>query len=198
MNPQTFILIGSSGCGKGTQAGFLEDYIKKEDKNNRSFFYLATGDRFREFIKEDNLTSKLSAEIYSRRERQPDFLAVWLMADMMVRQFSGQEHMVVDGIPRTVVQAETLNSALTLYNRKANVIYLKVSKDWSRKHLLSRSRADDSPEGIETRLKWFETDVMPAIEYYRNNPNYNFIEINGEQGKEDVHQEIVSKLILSK
>ncbi len=196
MNPQTFIFIGNSGCGKGTQAKFLEEYIKKEDSKNQPLFYLETGPRFREFIKGENYSSKLSADMYGKKLRQPDFLAIWLWADAMTKSFSGTEHLIADGVSRSLLEAQSFDTALSFYGRKANVVYLKVGEDWSRKHLMSRGRVDDSPEGIETRLGWFKTDVIPAIEYYRNNPNYNFIEVDGEQGKEDVHKNIVEKLIL--
>ncbi|MSR73182.1 hypothetical protein EXS61_01065 [Candidatus Parcubacteria bacterium] len=196
MNPQTFIFIGNSGCGKGTQAKFLEEYIRKEDNKKRDVFYLETGVRFREFIKEDNYTAKLSAECYSKKERQPDFLAIWIVHEVMIRKFTGEEHLMVDGVSRSILEAQSFDTALSFYGRKVNVIYPKVSEDWSRKHLLARGRVDDSAEGIEIRLKWFQTDVAPAIEYYRNNPKYNFVEVDGEQGKEQVHADILKKLIL--
>jgi adenylate kinase len=196
MNPQTFIFIGNSGCGKGTQAEFLKWYLKENDGLNRPVFHLESGERFREFIKEDGYTSQLSAKVYEKKEMQPDFLAIWIATDILIKKFTGKEHLIADGVSRSLVEAYSFDSALTFYGRKANVIYPRVSREWSRKHLMSRGRSDDSPEGIETRLNWFEKDVVPAIEYYRNNPNYNFIEIDGEQGKEKVFDNIVEKLIL--
>ncbi|MFO0718508.1 MAG: nucleoside monophosphate kinase [Candidatus Paceibacterota bacterium] len=196
MNPQTFIFIGNSGCGKGTQAEFLKAYLKEKDTAVRPVFHLESGEKFREFIKEKGYTSELSAKIYSRKERQPDFLAIWLAADVMIKNFKGDEHLIIDGVARSLIEAESFDSALSFYGRKANVIYPRVSREWSRKHLMSRGRSDDSPEGIETRLGWFDTDVVPAIEYYRNNPNYNFIEVDGEQGREKVFADIKEKLIL--
>ena len=60
--------------------------------------------------------------------------------------------------------------------------------------LLGRGRIDDNHDDIKTRLGWYETDVVPAIDFYKNNPKYNFIEINGEQTIEKVHQDILGKL----
>lgn len=63
MELQTFIFIGRSGCGKGTQVALLQEYIKKQDQK-RYIFYIETGERFRQFIKEHSLSSRLAAEIY--------------------------------------------------------------------------------------------------------------------------------------
>ena len=43
-------------------------------------------------------------------------------------------------------------------------------------------------------MSWFDADVKPAIGYLKENPNFNFIHINGEQTVEQVHAEILSKL----
>ena len=59
----TLIFIGRSGCGKGTQAELLQEYIKKLDQQ-RLIFYIETGERFRQFIKEQSLSSRSAAEIY--------------------------------------------------------------------------------------------------------------------------------------
>ena len=77
MELQTFIFIGRSGCGKGTQVELLQEYIKKQD-HKRYAFYIETGARFRQFIKEHSLSSRLAAEIYKTGNRQPDFIAVWM------------------------------------------------------------------------------------------------------------------------
>jgi adenylate kinase family enzyme len=53
---------------------------------------------------------------------------------------------------------------------------------------------DDKSEDIAKRLAWYNTDVVPTIEYYKNNPRYKFIQIDGEQSIEDTHKEILSKL----
>ncbi len=47
---------------------------------------------------------------------------------------------------------------------------------------------------MASRMGWFETDVLPALEIYRNDPRYRVLHINGNQTIEDVHKEIVEKL----
>ena len=55
MKLQTFIFIGRSGCGKGTQVALLQKYIKTQDYK-RPILYIETGERFRQFIKEPSLS----------------------------------------------------------------------------------------------------------------------------------------------
>ena len=43
-------------------------------------------------------------------------------------------------------------------------------------------------------MNWFETDVLPALEMYKNDPRYSFIHVNGNQTIEEVHKELVVKL----
>ena len=52
---------------------------------------------------------------------------------------------------------------------------------------------DVNIERIDKRLDWFDKDVLPAIGYFRSNPFFRVIEINGEQNVEAVHAEIVAK-----
>lgn len=191
----TFVFIGRSGCGKGTQAGLIKERILKDDPQ-ADIFYLETGARFREFIEKNTYSSSLSKEIYALDHRQPDFLAVWNWAHLFVDSLKGTEHLIIDGTPRSVAEAYMLDSALDFYQRKnPYIVHIDVSKEWSRKHLLSRGRSDDANLlRIDKRLAWFDSDVVPAIEYYRNRTDYRFIEVNGEQSIEDVHKDIVKRL----
>ncbi len=48
---------------------------------------------------------------------------------------------------------------------------------------------------IKKRLDWFDTDVQPVIDWFKSNDFYNFLDINGEQTIEEVHQEIMEKIL---
>lgn len=192
MSPQTFIFIGRSGCGKGTQADLLQKYLKTQDPG-REIFYLETGNRFRDFIKGDSLSSKLSLDISHRGDRQPDFLAVWMWSHLFIENLKGNEHVIIDGTPRSINEANVLDSAVKFYDRQpAKVIYLNVSRAWAEKRLHDRGRTDDrSLTEVKKRLDWFETDVLPAVSHLREHPEYHFLDINGEQPLEEVHQSII-------
>ena len=85
---------------------------------------------------------------------------------------------------------------IRFYDRKeTNVIFINVSRGWSRQRLSERGRTDDKILGdIERRLNWYEKEVVPTIEYFKTDPNYKFYEINGEQSIEEVHREIIGKV----
>ncbi len=198
MTPQTFIFIGRSGSGKGTQAKLLETYIGKQDSEKRAFLHIETGARFREFIEQDTYSSNLAKEVMKSGERQPDFLAVWMWSHLFVENLNNSnDHWIIDGTPRSLSEAQVLDTTFSFYKReKPIVIYINVSREWSEKHLLSRGRTDDTREDIEKRLNWFDRDVVPAIEYYKNDSKIRLIEVQGEQSIENVHQQIIEGLKL--
>ena len=189
----TVIFIGRSGCGKGTQADLLKNRFHRLD--GKKILYVETGERFRTFIRGEGYTSRLSQSIYKHDERQPDFLATWMWTDMLIDELEPEMHLVFDGAPRARSEAEMLTNALHFYEReRPTVIYLNVSREWSEKRLLGRGRSDDLNLGkIDKRLDWFDKDVMPAVEYFKQNPFYRFIEVNGEQSVERVHADLVAE-----
>jgi adenylate kinase len=195
MELQTFIFIGRSGCGKGTQAGLLQEYIKKLD-HKRDIFYIEMGERFRQFIKEHSRSSRLAAEIYKTGNRQPDFIAVWMWSHLLVEKMTGEEHVIFDGTPRSFHEAQILDTAITFYNRqRPHVIYLNISRETSKARMIARRRMDDiNEEEIERRLNWFESDVVPAVEYFRKYSKYNFIELDGDQAVSAIQQQLLSKV----
>jgi adenylate kinase family enzyme len=189
----TVIFIGRSGCGKGTQADLLKNRIAKYDEDKRPILYVETGDYFRKFISDTGYSSKLSKRIYEVDERQPNFLACWMWTNILINELEENMHVIFDGAPRALAEAEMITSAFNFYKReKPTVIYLNVSRKWSEERLLSRGRKDDlNLVKIDKRLDWFDKDAMPAVEYFRNNPYYRFFEIDGEQTIERVHADII-------
>jgi adenylate kinase family enzyme len=199
MEPLTFLFIGRSGCGKGTQARLLQEYLQAHDPEKKKIFYLETGNRFREFIAGGSYSGKLSGDINKTGGLQPEFLAVWNWADLLVTTMEGGEHLIMDGTPRKLDEARVLDSGFTFYKRsKPFVIFLDVSRQFSEKRLRERGRQDDKVEAfIQNRLDWFETDVLPAIRYYWKNPGYTLLQIQGEQSIEKVHGDIIEQLRLA-
>ena len=195
MAPKTYIFYGSSGSGKGTQASFLKEYIEREVGENKTL-YIETGARFREFMKKDNYTGKLTKDIINSGELLPEFLPIWMWSDFLIDNFkTGKENLILDGLARRVDEAPVLDKALKFYNRrKPEVIILNVSHEWGVERLLKRGRHDDHEEHIKKRIEWYDTNVVPTIEFFRNNPDYTVHEINGEQTIEEVHEEIIKKI----
>ncbi|MSU44937.1 hypothetical protein EXS45_02045 [Candidatus Nomurabacteria bacterium] len=192
MNSQAFVFFGRSGCGKGTQAKLLVNFLKSK---SREVIYVETGSTFRELAKQDNLVGKNINDILKNGILIPVFLPIWIWTKIIVENFSGKEDMILDGVCRRREESIALDSAFDFYKiEKPNIILMKVSKEWSYNRMMERKRADDTPEKIQNRLNWYEQDVVPSIEYFHDKKNYNFIEINGEQTIENVHKDIIKAL----
>lgn len=192
MNLQTFVLIGRSGSGKGTQAKLLIDYIRNND--DRDVVVLETGKLFREFVKGDSYSHKLSKEIYDKGGLQPAFLSVYLWSNLFIKHVTPNVHLILDGTPRKLHETYILDSALRFYDRTMPVVMnINVSRNWSRKRLTARGREDDSKKGIEERLDWFDTEVKKCFKIFKENPNYRYLLINGEQSIEWVFEEIIDR-----
>ncbi len=196
---KVFIFIGRSGCGKGTQADLLMEHLCQIEDKSCKTLHIETGALLREFVKGDSFTQILSKQTMDEGLLMPEAVMVYLWENYLIYNFSGKENVIFDGCPRKFHEAQLLDSALTFYKvEKPTVIYMNVSRTWSEKRLQGRARKDDTKEAIERRLAWFETEVMKTIEYYKTNPYYNFIDVNGEQPIEDVHNEILAKLELNR
>lgn len=195
MTPQTFIFIGRSGCGKGTQAKLIQEYLKREDPK-REILYIQTGQELREFIKGNSTTQKICKDLYDKGGLQPEFLAIHMWTSVLANKYTAGEHMIMDGMPRRYHEAGVLDSVWNFYKIKhPHVIYLNIPKEASIERLLARKRIDDTREEIEERLSWFETDVIPTLDFFKNNPDYSYVEIDGTQPIEDVHKEIIARTI---
>ncbi len=193
MNQQTFIFIGPSGSGKGTQVQLLIDVLKKKD--NRQILYIQTGQDLREFTKGDSYTQKLTAELLKGGNLIPEFLSVYTWIKHLIDEYDGTQHLMFDGTPRKLHEAGVLHSIFEVYKLgKPWVINMELSHDEALKRLLARNREDDHEEQIRKRLSWYETSVVPTIDYYKNNPAYNLVNINGEGSVEEIHREIVKKI----
>ncbi|MDQ3244824.1 MAG: nucleoside monophosphate kinase [bacterium] len=192
MDSKAIIFFGRSGCGKGTQAKLLSLYLKSK---GREVLYIETGSAFRELSTGADLTSINIKNILKEGHLIPVFLPIWIWTNFLVKNFTGNEDMILDGLCRRYEEAVALDSAFDFYKIKnPNVILINVSKDWSYTRMMERSRSDDTPEKIQNRLGWYERDVLPSIEYFKTKEGYNFIEINGEQTVEAVHQDIIKAL----
>lgn len=196
MNQKTIIFIGRSGCGKGTQAVLLEQLLEKNDPK-LPIVHLETGKLFRDFIKGATHTQEVSKTILESGGLQPEFLTVHLWADFLVMNMRKDCHLIIDGTPRRRDEAAVLHTAFEFYLRnKPEIVYLNVSRGWSETRMLERKRKDDTKQDIQLRLDWFDAEVVPAIDYYRDNPFYVFHDVNGERTIEEIHEDLVRRLNL--
>jgi adenylate kinase len=195
MKPITCIFFGKSGSGKGTQADLLIKYLKEHDPKNK-IIYIETGAGLREMVKGDSYTSKLTYDVVSKGGLMPPSIPIYIWSDMLMKGVqTGKEHLIFDGVARRVDEAPVLDQALQFYGRgKVEVVFLEVPHDEVTKRLLKRGRHDDHHEKIAERLKWFESDVMPSVNYFKKSPNVKYLHINGHQTIEEVHRDILKEL----
>lgn len=123
------ILIGAPGSGKGTQARrFIEKY---------NFVQLSTGDVLRAAIAEKTETGLLAQSYMNQGKLVPDDVMINLVKVYMNQQAG--KSVIFDGFPRTVAQAESLNSMLNNLKMKIDkVVYFKVNPQILTKRLTGR------------------------------------------------------------
>jgi adenylate kinase len=115
------LLIGAPGAGKGTQAEKLSQLF--------ALRHIASGDLFRKAFEEQTELGLKAQRYVDLGELVPDDITI----PMVIRHIEEPESMngvVLDGFPRTLVQAQALDAELRHFNRKLDlVIYLKVSRE---------------------------------------------------------------------
>jgi adenylate kinase len=190
----TIIFLGPQGCGKGTHAELLQQYLKRVD-SERGILYFSAGKQLRAFVEGKSYTADLNRSIIEQGGLLPTFLSVHVFSEQLMHEMKGNEHLIIDGFPRTEDQVPVLDSAMRFYKReKPTVLYINISDQEAVSRLIKRGRADDTEEGIRSRLAWTREHTEPILSWFRNNSYYRVIEINGEQSIENVHKEIDTAL----
>ena len=103
------IMLGAPGAGKGTQAKMLADKY--------GYPHISTGDIFRANIKNGTELGKKAKEYMDQGLLVPDELVCDLVVDR-VKQEDCKEGYILDGFPRTIPQAESLDAALSAIGEK--------------------------------------------------------------------------------
>lgn len=197
MTPKTIIFIGPQGSGKGTQIERLYQVIDKKDPARR-IVDIQTGRRFRALAaKSETFADKKIADTLDSGELQPDFITHILWGQAMLDQLDDNSHLLIDGFPRTVHQAEVLENAFDFFAREdVHVINLDTPEEVVRERMQERARQDDTADSIETRLRWYRDDTLPVLDYYRVRPDTSVHDIDGTGSVDEVHTAVVQALQL--
>jgi len=198
MKPTTIIFIGPQGSGKGTQIEKLYEVISAADPLRR-IVDIQTGRRFRALAaKRETFAEKKIEKSLATGELQPDFITHLLWSEAMLDQLDPKSHLLIDGFPRTVTQAEVLENALDFFEREeVHVVNLDTPEEVVRNRMKERARDDDTDESIETRLRWYREDTLPVLDYYRVRPDTVVHDIDGTDTIEGVHAQILGALKLN-
>jgi adenylate kinase len=174
------LLLGPQGSGKGTQA--------KRISAEYGIPQIGTGDMLRAAIASDTPLGLQVKPILERGELVPDGLMIDLIRERL-EEPDAAEGFVLDGFPRTVPQAEALDSMLDEIGKPLDaVILLQVSDEVATERLRERAskegRADDSPEAIANRLRQYHELTELVVDRYQQ-AGIEVI-VDGEQTMDDV------------
>ena len=180
------ILLGAPGAGKGTQAEIL---CKK-----LSIPTISTGNILRAAIKEGTPTGLKAKSFIDAGALVPDEVIIGIVDERLARD-DCQGGYILDGVPRTIAQAEALEKAGIAFDA---VVSLEISEEEILSRMSGRrvcgacgssyhvanlpprvegicdncggqlvQRKDDAPETVRERLKVYHTETEPLVEFYR-------------------------------
>jgi adenylate kinase len=182
------LLLGPQGSGKGTQANRIaEDF---------GVAHIATGEMLRNAIAAETPLGLAVKPIVERGDLVPDALMIDLIRERLDEEDT-REGFVLDGFPRTMAQAEALDSMLAEIGRDLDVVFeLQIDDDVAvdrlAKRALAEGRNDDTPEAIARRLSEYHEKTEPLVGYYRLRGN--LVGVHGENPIDEVFAEIQDAL----
>jgi adenylate kinase len=182
------ILFGAPGSGKGTQAKLLRETL--------GLPHISTGDMLRERIaRKDPLGQEVESILQSGGLVGDDIVNRLVVE--RIEQPDCKNGFILDGYPRTVAQAEFLTERLATQGTTPSVVYLKVDYNVIVARLAGRRqcplcgavynlstqaapkvcrndgsklmiREDDREEVVRERLKAYERQTRPVLEFFRS------------------------------
>lgn len=179
------ILFGPPGSGKGTQSTMIvEKYNLK---------HLSTGDILRREIKNETELGLLAESYISKGRLVPDDVIIDILLQTIDSDTKSYKGIILDGFPRTLVQAEALEEMLKTRSEDISVlIEIQVDEDLLLKRLLARSevsgRSDDNLETIHKRFEIYRSQSLPACDYYKKLNKY--VAVNGVGTVDEVFNRI--------
>jgi adenylate kinase len=202
------IMMGPPGAGKGTQATRFA--------RERGLARIATGDILREAIRAQTALGRKVAATMERGDLVDDATMIDLVAERLARP-DAKGGFLLDGFPRTVPQAEALDRLMDARgNGPLIVVDVRVPLQELVRRLDSRrvcracganaepfgptivrcgkcggefvQRPDDNRDVVIERLKIYEKETYPLVEYYQGRPTFRVV--NGAQAPEQVAFEL--------
>lgn len=178
------VIFGAPGAGKGTQAKLLAE---KYD-----FLHISTGELLRQEVALSTPTGLRAKAIMDRGDLVGDDIVVSLLSRALVNrstlpdpdsavdpwdaQRKGIPHRpegcIIDGFPRTVQQAQTLEFLFSKLQRRIDcVIAIDVPRDELVHRIHERAavsnRSDDTEDVIRHRIEEYDLKTQPVLDYYR-------------------------------
>jgi adenylate kinase len=186
--PLNVLLLGPQGAGKGTQASRISAEY--------GIPHIASGEILRAEMQADTELGRRVKDVYDRGDLVSDDLMIELIRTRLA-QPDTEVGFVLDGFPRTTVQAEALDAMFNEIGRSFSVVFAlqipdEVAFERLRKRAETEGRADDTDEAIRRRLENYHRETEPLIEHYR--VRGNLVPIRGGRSENQVFAEIQSAL----
>ena len=183
------VLFGPPGAGKGTQsARLIEKY---------NLIHLSTGDILRGELKAESPLGMEAKKYMDKGELVPDSVVIG-MIEIKLDQNSDAKGFLFDGFPRTSAQAKALDELLEKKGTAISaMLSLEVEHDELVNRLLNRGkdsgRADDqNTEVIENRIKVYNNETAPLINYYDAQGKY--IAVKGMGSIDEIFNNLCSRI----
>ncbi len=156
------LLLAPPGAGKGTQGERLAE--------RHGVPHLATGDLLRDHVARDTELGRAAKEHMDSGGLVPDDLVISMVNEALGGS-QPREDFLLDGFPRTLPQAKGAYAWGRNKNRTFDaVIMLDVPEDELVRRLVERGRdsgrSDDTEDVIRNRLKIYEENTAPLVDFY--------------------------------
>ena len=170
------VLLGAPGSGKGTQAARLKEHLQVP--------HISTGDLLRAEVSAGSKLGLEAKEVMARGELVSDAILLGMLEDRFSRPDTAGGF-ILDGYPRNLAQADALDGLLTRIKQPFDyAVQLDVPTELLVERIAGRAkaegRADDSPESVRTRLKIYNDQTAPVIDYYRQHGQLTVVDGVGE------------------
>jgi adenylate kinase len=179
------VLFGPPGAGKGTQSHkLIEQY---------GLIHLSTGDLLRGEIAQGTVLGLEAKKLMDDGKLVPDAVVIGMISNKLDSN-KDAKGFIFDGFPRTVAQAEALDSLLTSKaSAITGMIALEVNDDELLRRLLLRGkdsgRPDDAnPEVISKRIHEYNDKTAPVAGFYKSQGKYK--SINGIGSVNEIFDQI--------
>ena len=170
------IIFGAPGAGKGTQSIYIVEKYH--------LLHLSTGDIFRRNIREQTELGKTAQTYINQGNLVPDQITIQMLENEIQIQ-KPEQGILLDGFPRTLNQAERLDTFLAQKNTAIHLVLgIEVPEKELTERLLLRGqvsgRADDANlQVIQDRIREYHQKTSPLRDFYIHKKLYYPIEGTG-------------------
>lgn len=170
------VLLGPPGAGKGTQAQVLAERL--------GIPAISTGEMLRAAVSEGSELGRKVDGIITSGGLVDDATMAEVVRERLAK-VDACKGFLLDGYPRTLPQAETLEGILREEGCELDgVLLVDVPEEELVRRALARRREDDTEEVIRKRLRVYREKTAPLIGYYRERGLLR--EIDGDRPIEEV------------